>query len=158
MLDPRRFGEALKRFRRTQTAGEETRRLKAVLARLQELEKRRDGLIDLAADGIMGREELRERLAPLDAQIGALKEEADGLERQEDLSRQRERNEGLVLKRLEAMSGEGLDRIKGANRRRAYDQLDLEVLAHRDKSLIITWFMDQEIGRIWCQNDRTSTR
>jgi hypothetical protein len=41
-----------------------------LLARLSELKKRRDGLIDLAHDGPLSKAKLSERLIPLDAQIG----------------------------------------------------------------------------------------
>jgi hypothetical protein len=106
----------------------------------------------------VNKEELKVRLVPVDAQIGALKEGASGLERSREWTREREQNERAVLKWLEAMAPEVVDSLKGSERRRAYARLGLKVVAQRDKSLIITWFVDQEIGRIGCLNERTSTR
>jgi DNA repair exonuclease SbcCD ATPase subunit len=157
-LDPRRFGEALKRSRRGKKPAGEGKRLRAIQRRLFELEKRRDGLIDLAADGFVAKEELRARLVSVDAQIDALREEASGLQRRSEWAREREQNERAVLKRLEAMAPEAVDSLQGSHRRRAYAHLGLKVMVHQDKGRIITWFVDQEIGRIGCHNERTSTR
>lgn len=104
------------------------------------------------------KEEVKVRLVPVYVQIDALKEEAGGLGRTREWAREREQNECAVLKRLETMAPEVMDSLQGSERRQAYAHLDLKVVAQRDKSLIITWFVDQDIRRIWCPSGRTSTR
>lgn len=57
--------------------------LEAILARLTDLEKRRDGLIDLALDGPLFKAELSERLLLMDARVKALRGETEDLRREE---------------------------------------------------------------------------
>jgi site-specific DNA recombinase len=154
-LDPKRLREALGRSRKDKRGTRDTGRLEAILARLGELEKRRDGLINLAADGLIGGAELADRLTPLDAQIGALNEESDELGREGERAGARRENERLLLRRLETLAPEAVAGLDAPERRRAYKSLGLRVVAHRDKSLIITWFMDLQIGRIGCPDEGT---
>jgi site-specific DNA recombinase len=154
-LDPKRLREALGRSRKDKRGTRDTGRLEAILARLGELERRRDGLINLAADGQIGGTELADRLTPLDAQIKALKEESDEPGLEGERAGARRENERLLLRTLETLAPEALDTLDAPERRRAYKSLGLRVVAHQDKSLIITWFMDLQIGRIGCPDEGT---
>ena len=133
-------------------------RLEAILARLHELKKRRDGLIDLALDGPLSKVDLSERLIPLDAQIKGLNEEAAVLRREEEILRGTEEEERIMLRRLEAGLPDDLDALSPSQRREFYKRLGLTVVANQDKSLTLRWFVDVDLEVIRCQEEETSTR
>jgi DNA repair exonuclease SbcCD ATPase subunit len=134
------------------------RRLEAILARLSELRGRREGLIDLVLDGPLSKAELSERLVPLDAQIKGLEDEAKTLRREEEELRDAEEDEQTMLRRLEASLPSDLDALTSPERREFYRRLGLTVLANRDKSLTLRWFVDVELEVIRCQEEGMSTR
>lgn len=136
----------------------DTRRLEAVLARLSELRKRREGLIDLALDGPLSKAELSERLISLDAQIGALDDESKTLKREVEELGDAEEDERMMLQRLEAGLPSDLDALTPSERREFYRRLGLTVVANQDKSLTLRWFVDIDLEVIRCKEKRTSTR
>ena len=85
-------------------------------------------------------------------------DESRGLEQEEERVRARAEEERIILRRLENEAPETLDARTPSQKRDMYEGLGPKVLAHRDKTLIITWFMDKEIGRFGCPSGRTSTR
>jgi hypothetical protein len=96
------------------------------------------GGIDLAADGLIPKDELREKLSGLDAQISALKGEYGELAREAGREDAARRNATATLQRLREISPEMLDLLDGAQRRRFYGDLNLEVMAHQDGSFTLT--------------------
>jgi site-specific DNA recombinase len=67
--------------RRRQLRGDPQRDVRTLVERLEKLERRHSGYLDLAAEGIMGRDELRTKLAEVDEQRGELRKalrEAEG--------------------------------------------------------------------------------
>lgn len=137
MLQPRKLESDLRRASRGKRRKPDPGRLAAILARLEELKKRRTGLVELAADGDIPRDELRDRLPPLDGEISALKREVDALHR--------ERSEGLqedarmVLRRMRETAPEVLDSLDSRGRRLLYRDLGLKVFLNEDKSLSVSW-------------------
>ena len=145
----------LKARRSRKGVGKDQRRLEAILVRLGELKRRRDGLIDLKLDGPLSKEELTERLVPLDAQIGGLEEEAHTLQRERDAEESAEEDERTMLRRLETGLHDDLDALSSPQRRELYKRLGLTVLANRDGSLTLRWMVDIDMGVIRCQDERT---
>ena len=158
VLSPVRLRKALKARRARSDTRRDGRRLEAILARLSELRGRREGLIDLALDGPLSKAELSERLVPLDAQIKGLEDEAKTLRREEEELRDAEEDEQTMLRRLEASLPSDLDALTSPERREFYRRLGLTVLANRDKSLTLRWFVDVELEVIRCQEEGMSTK
>lgn len=132
--------------------------MEAILARLRELKKRREGLIDLTLDGPLSKADLSERLIPLDAQIKGLGEDAEGLRREVQMLRGAEEDERVMLRRLEVGLPEDLDALPPSQRRELYRRLGLKAVANRDGSITLTWLMDVELEVSRCQEEGTSTR
>jgi hypothetical protein len=154
-LSPERLREALEARRARKNTRKYRRRVEAIFAQLAELKKRRDGLIDLALDDPLSKAELSERLVPLDAKVKVLEEEADALREEEHAERGREEDERMMLWRLETGLPEDLDALKPLQRRELYRCLDLTVVANRDKSLTLKWFVDVDLEVIRCQEEET---
>ncbi len=156
VLSPERLRKALAARRARKNTRRERGRLEAILARLTELEKRRDALIDLTLDGPLSKAELSERLVPLDTQIKALKKEAEVLRHEEAEAQATEEDERLMLRRLEAGMPEDLDALTPEQRRELYRRLGLKAnVASSDGSITLTWFVDAELGVIRCQEEGT---
>lgn len=114
--------------------------------------------IDLAANGLMPKDELREKLRGLDAQISALKGEVGELRRDAGREHDERTRATSTLQRLREIGPEMLDLLDASQRRRFYGDLNLEVMAHRDGSFTLTWLVGLDLGEIWWEGDRTSTR
>jgi hypothetical protein len=85
----------------------------------------------------------------------ALEEEADALREEERAERGREEDERMMLWRLETGLPEDLDALAPLQRRELYKSLDLMVVANRDKSLTLKWFVDVDLEVIRCQEEET---
>jgi ParB-like chromosome segregation protein Spo0J len=126
--------------------------------RLREIEKRRSGLLELAADGLISREEVRTRLAPLDEDLSRLRREADLLAGQEEREKGALRDARTVLRALREAAPEVLDELDAAGRREFYRDVELKVMAHQDGSLTMSWLVDLNLGEFGWEDVRTSTR
>jgi site-specific DNA recombinase len=163
-LDPEGLEAALSelegaRGRRSQgNPGRDTKRLSGILKRLREVEKRRSGLIELAADGLIAREELRARLGPLDEDLSRLKSEADLLAGEADREKGALRDARMVLRALKEATPGALDDLDAAGRREFYRDVELKVMAQKDGSLTMSWLVGLELGELRCQDEVTSTR
>ena len=155
MLDPDRVARGIEASKRGKGRGKRSRS-RAVLARLEELGKRRGGLIDLAADGLLPKAELADRLGPLDAEIAALSEESEATRREEARRVAGVEDARLLLRRLKAGAPKMLGALGPAQRRNLYERLGLKVVANLDRSLTITWMAGHELGELRCLKGRTS--
>lgn len=145
MLDPESLVAALEK---TKPRKEDRRRLEAITERLAELERRRDGLVDLAADGDISRQELREKLPPLDAQISALKSDAEALRKEREKLAVVQEDFRLMLSRRKAQAPGVLDSLDAKGRWELYRDLDLKVIANPDRTLTLTWLAGLDLGTI----------
>ncbi|MDP9476404.1 MAG: recombinase family protein [Actinomycetota bacterium] len=142
LSDPRRLREgleaAIEEQRRATRSGNPEREEKAWLERLASLDRKRGGYLDLAAEGIMGRDELRAKLAELqDARETAEEELAASRGRRERIE-QMEHDRDAVLKTYAGAVPEALDVLTPEERHQVYRMLRLEVLAYADKSLKVS--------------------
>ena len=97
LLDPEALARDLQEFieREKQTRpGDPRAELKTFTEELEKIERRRGSFLDLAADGLMDRNELRAKLAGLEERREAVRQEMDALaarkERLEELERNKE--------------------------------------------------------------------
>lgn len=157
MLNPEKLYKSLEAATRGRSGKKDRSRTRAVLARLEELRKRRSGLKDLAADGLLPKAELAERLAPLDAEITALADEPDEARREEN-RRTTAEDARILVRRLKTNAPKMLEGLDAAQRRGLYERLGLKVVANLDRSLTMTWMAGAELGELRCLKDRTSTR
>jgi len=158
MLDPDRLARGLKAATSGGGARKDRGRSRAVLARLEELRKRRGGLIDLAADGLLPKAELAERMAPLDAEIAALAGEAEETRREEGRRSGAAEDAKMLIRRLKTDAPRMLDDPTPRHKRGLYERLQLNVLANLDRSLTMTWMAGAELGELRWLKDRTLTR
>ena len=115
--------------------GDPEREAKAWLERLAALDRKRGGYLDLAAEGIMGREELRTKLAELEEDQGVAERELASIEGRREKLEQMERDRDAVMDSYAGTVPASLGGLGPEERHQVYKMLRLEVLAYPDKSL-----------------------
>jgi site-specific DNA recombinase len=117
---------------RQETRGDPAREVRAWAERLAEVDRKRSGYLDLAAEGIMVRDELRAKLAALDETRAAAERELaavrDRAERLEEFEREAE----AVLEFYARLTPKALDALAPEERQQFYRVLGLRVTAHQD--------------------------
>lgn len=145
LTDPARLRRAVEGANRAGGRRGDEKRLGAILGRIEDLKRRRDNLIDMAADGDIPRSELREKLPQIDGEISALGRESRTLAEQ--------RRPQRSVPEMEAAAPEELDALEPEGRRLLYRDLGLRVLLGADGSLEITWFAGLPVGVIGRKGD-----
>jgi ribosomal protein L34E len=134
--------------RRAQLRGDSGEEAREITERLEKLERRRSGYLDLAADGDMRREELRRKLADVDehreATWKALREARD---RQETIQKLRQDRE-MVLGQFSAMRGMDLRNISPENRRRVLQALRIRAEVGKGGNVRISGVFDADITEL----------
>jgi hypothetical protein len=129
---------------RAQLGGDQGEDTREITKRLEKLERRRSGYIDLAADGDMPREELHRKLADVDEQREdtrkALREARD---RQGTIEKLRDRE--MMVGRFSAMRGMDLRNLSPENRRRVLQALRIRVEVDKNGNLRISGMFDAYI-------------
>ncbi len=135
--------------------GDPDREARGLSARLEKLERRRSKLIDMGADGIIGREDLRAKMAEADEERDSLRralQEAAG--RGEELERLRKERE-VLAERFSAMRGMGLRHLPPQDRRSVYDALRMTAHADKNGDVSITGIFGADITELlpmsWAQ-------
>jgi site-specific DNA recombinase len=108
------------------------------LERLAALDRKRSGYLDLAAKGIMDRDELRAKLAELQEDRETAEREIAAIEGRRERLEQIERDRDTVMEHYASTVPEPLDGISPEERHQIYKMLRLEVLAYPDKSLEVS--------------------
>src|SRR5215216_6082692 len=108
------------------------------LERLAALDRRRGGSLDLAAEGIMDRDELRAKLAELQEDRETAEREIAAIEGRREQLEQMERDRDMVMEHYAGTVPEALDDLSSEERHKIYKMLRLEVLAYPDKSLEVS--------------------
>ncbi len=128
--------------------GDPDREARELSGRLEKLERRRSNLIDMGADGTIGREDLRTKLAEADEERDSLRRalrEATG--RGEELKRLRNERE-ILADRFRAMRGMGLRHLPPEERRTAYDALRLTAHVDEQGDVRITGIFDADLTEL----------
>ena len=128
--------------------GDPDREARAISERMEKLERRRSNLIDMGADGTIGREDLRAKLAEADEERDSLRRalrEAAG--RAEELKRLRNER-AIMADRFRAMRGMGLRHLPAEERRTAYDALRLTAHVDEGGDVRITGVFDADLTEL----------
>ena len=103
---------AMIELKRTSGArGDPEREAKAWLDKLAEVDRKRSGYIDLAADGIIDRDDLRAKLATLEETRETAQRELEALSRRREEIEELERDRDTLLDSLEAVAPDVLDAL-----------------------------------------------
>jgi site-specific DNA recombinase len=108
------------------------------LERLAALDRKRSGYLDLAAEGIMDRDELRLKLAELQEDRETAEREIAAIEDRREQLEQMERDRETVMEHYAGTVPEALDDLSPEEHHKIYKMLRLEVLAYPDKSLEVS--------------------
>lgn len=150
LSDPQRLREGLETVieeqRRALRGSDPEREEKAWLEKLASLDRKRGGYLDLAAEGIMGRDELRAKLAEVQEVRETVEEELAASKGRRERIERMERDRDAVLETYAGAVHEGLDTLTPEERHRVYKMLRLEVLAYPDKSLVVSGAIVAEVG------------
>jgi hypothetical protein len=131
LTDPEQLREDMERMvelERKNVRGDPEREAKAWLDKLAEADRKRSGFQDMAAEGLITFEELREKLAGLEEGRKVAEEELKALEAKRSRLEQLEHDKEKVLEAYAAMAPEGLNALTSEERQRLYKILRLEVL------------------------------
>jgi len=115
--------------------GDPEREAKAWLERLAALDRKRGGYLDLAADELMRRDELRAKLAALQEDHEKAEREIAAIEGRRERLEQMERDRDTIMEHYAGTVPGSLDDLSPEERHQVYKMLRLEVLAYPDKSL-----------------------
>jgi site-specific DNA recombinase len=126
---------AMIELQRHDLRGDPEREAKAWLEKLAEVDRKRSGYIDLAADEIIDRDELRTKLAALEETRETARRELDALSRRREEIEKLEHDRDALLDSLEAAAPDVLDALAPEERHHVYNMLRLRVLAHPDGAL-----------------------
>ena len=141
LLDPEGLREGLERMMEKERAvgrGEPEREVKAWLDKLAETDRRREGYLDLAADGLMEKEELRAKLAALAETREAAKRELRSVEGRKARLRDLERDKENLLEEYGRLMPEALEVLTAEERHAIYSRLRLRVISHMDGSFEVS--------------------
>jgi site-specific DNA recombinase len=147
LSDPERvlrgYDEYVER-RKAQLRGDPGREAREIAGRLEKLERRRSGYLDLAADGDMSREELRRKLAEVDERREAARKTLREARDREETIRKLRRDRETMLGRFSAMRGMDLRHLDPENRRRVLQALRLRVEVDKNGDARISGVFDAD--------------
>lgn len=111
---------------------------RALLEKLAVLDRRRGGYLDLAAEGLMARDELRVKLAELAEARESAERGLAAVEGRKERLERAERDRDAVLEHHVRFVPAALDAFSPEERHQLYKLLRLEVLGYPDKSLEVS--------------------
>ena len=126
--------------------------------RIAEVDRKRAAYQDLAADGLMEREELRSKLDALSRQKAAAKGVLEALGERRIKIRELELSREKILSQYHEAVPEALEEADGKQRRAVYNTLGVTVWAARTREDPIRIELSALGGENVCHNDATSTR
>src|SRR5215218_2582896 len=135
--------------KRTAVRGDPDKEASVWLFKLSELDRKRSGYLDLAADGLMAREELRAKLAAVEETRETARRELAGLQEQRQSLAQLEHEKEALLAHYEAITPAALRDLDPEERSRFYRLLGLKVTARPEGGLEVSY------GEGVCELERT---
>jgi site-specific DNA recombinase len=141
LSDPERLRtglEAMIEEQRQALRGNPKHEIKVWLEKLAALDRKRSGYLDLAAEGILEREELRAKLAELQEARETVEKELRVIEGRKDHVQQLEHDRDALMEHYAGLVPESLNDLSPEERHQIYKMLRLEVLAYPDKSLEVS--------------------
>jgi len=141
LTDPEQLRDDLERLieqEQQSMRGDPEREVRTWLEKLSELNRKRSGYIDLAADGIMSREELKAKLAQLEEARETAEKELEALRMRQEKFEELQRDKDALLEHYAALAPEALDSLAPEERHRLYKMLRLKVIARPDETIELT--------------------
>jgi tetratricopeptide (TPR) repeat protein len=118
------------------------------LDKITEADRQRARAQDLAIEGLLSPDELRDKLAALEETREAAKDELEALRDRREEVEELERDRDALLESYTKMVPEGLDCYTTEDRRWAYKLIRLNVFANSEGSLSTTWAFAKDVGVI----------
>ena len=141
--------EQLTEEERSASHSDPERQEKAWLGKLATLDRKRSGFQDMAAEGLIAFDELREKLDSLEETWKTVQKELQAVRRRRERIEMLERDAETLLGSYATMVPKALDALSPEQRHHVYKMLRLRVLAHPDGSL-------EPSGVLVCRNNMTS--
>lgn len=141
LTDPEQLRDDLERVieqERHSVRGNPEREVRTWLEKLAELDRKRSGYIDLAADGIMSRDELKAKLARLEETRETAGKELKALRTRQEKLEELQRDKDTVLELYTTLAPEALDSLTPEEQHRLYRMLRLKIVTRLDGTLEIT--------------------
>jgi site-specific DNA recombinase len=136
--------EAMIEEERKGMRGDPERESKAWLQKLAEVDRKRDGYLDLAAEGFLDRGELRAKLAGIEETRETAEREIRALRDHSELLENLEREKDAVIENYAGLVPGALEDLSPKERHRIYRILHLKVVAHPDDKLEVSGAFSRE--------------
>jgi Recombinase zinc beta ribbon domain len=127
--------DAMIRFERDTARDAPEHEAKAWLNKLAELENKRSRFQDMAAEGLITFDELREKLLALEENRETARRELEALDRRQERIEELERDRDALLDSLVAVSPDALEALASQERLNLYQMLGLRVVLRQDGGL-----------------------
>jgi hypothetical protein len=118
--------------------GDPEREVRTWFDKLSEIDRKRSRYINLAADGIMSRDELKAKLARLEEIRETAEKELKALRTRQEKIEELQRDKNAVLEHYAALAPEALDSLAPEERHRLYRMLRLKIVARLDETIELT--------------------
>jgi site-specific DNA recombinase len=141
LKDPEQLRSDLERMielEREGLRGDPDQEAKVWLRKLAEVDQKRSGCQDMAAEGLIAFDELRTKLAALEETRQTAQRELTALEGRRERIEQMERDRDTLLKQYEAVTSDALDTLTPEERQEFYKILKLRVTVDVDGTLEVT--------------------
>src|SRR5215204_1636556 len=141
LTDPKQLRDDLERLieqERQSVRGDPEREVRTWFDKLSEIDSKRSRYIDLAADGVMSRDELKAKLARLGETRENAEKELKALRTRQEKLEELQRDKDTVLEHYTTLAPEALDSLAPEERHRLYRMLRLKIVAHLDETIELT--------------------
>jgi hypothetical protein len=153
MKDPEQLQSDLQRViehERRRMRGDPQRETKVWMDKLAEVDLKRSGFQDMAAEGLITLDELRTKLAGLEEVRATAERELEGLTSRQEKLEALEQNKDAVLETYARMALKALDALTPEERHQLYKMLRLRVLVQPDGGILISGaFYDSNSRSMW---------
>ena len=141
LTDPEQLRDDLERLieqEQQSMHGDPEREARMWLEKLSEVDRKRSGYIDLAADGIMSRDELKAKLARLEETRETTEKELEALRTRQEKFEGLQRDKDALLEHYAALSPDALASLAPGERHQLYRMLRLKAVARLDETIELT--------------------
>jgi hypothetical protein len=141
LTDPKQLRDDLERLieqERQSVRGDPEREVRTWLEKLSKIDRKRSRYIDLAADGIMSRDELKAKLARLEETRETAEKELKALRTRQEKLEELQRDKDTVLEHYTTLAPEALDSLAPEERHQLYRMLRLKIVARLDGTIELT--------------------